>query len=385
MPKVIVSLTSYPKRIHTVYKVIESLWNQKKCADRIILYLSIEEFPQKASDLPKELVEMIEVNGFHIEWVEGNLKSHKKYYDALQQYENDIVITVDDDIKYADTLISDLIESYERFPNAISARRARVILKKEDSLEAYQEWDTYVERYANLLRMDLCAIGVGGILYPPHSATKEWIDKEKIVRLADNQDDLWLKCNELMSGIPVTYVVPTQNDISVEGTQESALSLKNMCQGENDICIDKLCEYMRNNHSEIFNNWFASLMTKEEFVLEKKGYYFSCMQKKFDAMDDIPIYLYGAGKKAEVILQILEEGQLLQRLEAILVSDKQNNPDKLFGLEVKQLDEIDKENAFYVIYGVGKAYQPEVENMLKDYQCNELQLDIAGIVRYYKK
>ena len=74
MPKIIVSFTSYPKRMKTVHKVVESLLNQTICADEIILFLSILEFPQREEDLPVELLNMIGKKGFKIEWVEDNLK-----------------------------------------------------------------------------------------------------------------------------------------------------------------------------------------------------------------------------------------------------------------------------------------------------------------------
>lgn len=385
MQKIIVALTSYPNRIQIVHNVIHSLWQQKRCADEIVLYLSSMEFPNKEENLPKELLEMMGKNGFRIEWVKGNLKSHKKYYNALRQYGNDIVITVDDDIEYADTLIYDLMESYERFPHAISARRARIMLKKADSLEVYHEWDSYVGQYAASPRMDLCAIGAGGILYPPHSATSTWFDRDKIVQLAENQDDLWLKYQELLNGIPVVYWEPTQKDQPIESAKESALTVKNVQQGENDSCIERISEDMKQNHSVLFHNWISSLLPKEEFVLEKKNYYFSKIRKQFEDRKDKPIYLYGAGKVAKQILRILNDGELLFGIEAILVSDKQNNPNELFGIKVRLVEEPDKTKPFYVIYGVGIAYQPEVEKLLQDYPCRRLQLDIAGLVRYYEK
>ena len=50
MQRIIISLTSYPARIHIVYKVIESLIKQKEKADEIILWLSILEFPNQIDD-----------------------------------------------------------------------------------------------------------------------------------------------------------------------------------------------------------------------------------------------------------------------------------------------------------------------------------------------
>ncbi len=384
MSKVIISLTSYPKRIHVVHKVIKSLWNQRICADKIILYLSTEEFPQKATNLPEELLKMVGINGFRIEWVEGNLKSHKKYYYALQKYCDDIVVTVDDDVEYAETLLSDLWESYKRFPNAISARRTRMIQRDDENIMTYNDWDNYYDECSQKQRMDLCAIGVGGVLYPPHCASVLWFEKDKIMELAENQDDLWLKFHEIIDEIPVLYVKPTQVDKQIAGIEETALSLGNICNKENDICIKKMCKYMRMSYPSIYNDWIEKLMTKEEFVLEKKNYYFSYLQKVFNDMKDAPIYLYGAGEKAQVIVRILSDAQVLSELDTIIVSDRQNNPNELQGIKVKKIDEVDKCCFFNVILGVGAAYKLEVKEVLKDYQCKCFELELQGLLRDYK-
>lgn len=384
MQKIVVALTSYPKRINIVHEVIESLWKQKVCADEIILYLCSMEFLNKEAELPKELLFMIGKNGFKIEWVEENLKSHKKYYYALQQYSENIVITVDDDVKYAETLISDLIENYQRFPNSISARRARMIQRGKQKLLPYSEWNNYVDEYFESPRMDLCAIGVGGILYPPHCASDKWFEQEKIFYLAGNQDDLWLKYNEIVDKIPIAYIKPSENDVPIEIAKETALGIKNLYYGENDLCIERLIKYTQNNSIEIFEKWFANLLTKEEYYLKIENYYFSFVRKKFCEIGATPIYIYGAGKLAITFLGILSECQLLSQIKAIVVSDKQNNPAELLGVEVIQLEEMDETEQFSIILCVGNAYLPEIEEKLKDYYCQCYNLEIPEMMQYYK-
>ena len=77
--RIIVSFTSYPPRIKSVHRVVESLYRQTVKADEIILYLSLDEFPKVEAELPEKLRRMIGQGGFRIAWVCGNLKSHKKY------------------------------------------------------------------------------------------------------------------------------------------------------------------------------------------------------------------------------------------------------------------------------------------------------------------
>ena len=56
--QLIVSLTSYPARIHMIHNVIESLINQTYNADKIILWLNPESFPSKETDLPSQLLKL---------------------------------------------------------------------------------------------------------------------------------------------------------------------------------------------------------------------------------------------------------------------------------------------------------------------------------------
>ena len=66
-------------------------------------------------------------------------------------------------------------------------------------------WESAVTEYIGLEKMDLCAVGVNGILYPPGVAKKRWFNLSLIMENAENQDDLWLKFNEVIDGIPVVY------------------------------------------------------------------------------------------------------------------------------------------------------------------------------------
>ena len=129
MQKLLISFTSYPARIKTVYKVVESLWKQRQRADEIVLWLSTEDFPKQWDDLPKSLKSINGQNGFRVEWVNENLKSHKKYLYSLQNRDQ-IVITVDDDTYYDDMMVSTLMESYRKHPYAVSARNVHIITRQ---------------------------------------------------------------------------------------------------------------------------------------------------------------------------------------------------------------------------------------------------------------
>src|SRR5574343_906457 len=104
--KVIVSLTSFPGRVQDVWIVIECLFRQTFKADKIILWLSESQF--NGIELPQRLLDQ-KKRGLEIRFVEDDLKSHKKYIYALNEYKNDYVITVDDDLYYDNQLIENQI------------------------------------------------------------------------------------------------------------------------------------------------------------------------------------------------------------------------------------------------------------------------------------
>lgn len=87
-PKIIVSLTSFPLRIKTIWIVIECLMRQQTVPDKIILWLSKDQF-SGLDALPKRLLNYRD-RGLEIKLREGDLRSHKKYYYMLSENENDV-------------------------------------------------------------------------------------------------------------------------------------------------------------------------------------------------------------------------------------------------------------------------------------------------------
>lgn len=368
-----------------MHKVVESLYRQTVTADEIILYLSVDEFPEAEADLPEALRRLNGQKGFRIEWVQGNLKSHKKYYYALQKYKDAVVITVDDDTIYADTMISELIESYKRFPNAVSARRVRIMIRQDEVLEPYSKWEIEkkLDEYINIPRLDLCAIGAGGICYPALNHDY-WFDEEMILKIAGEQDDLWLKYNELVDNIPVVYTKASQKDITIEDSQISKLTSHNLYGRGNDECIYELSVFWKDQNEKGYRNWFQNLMTWEEYLTEKKKYYSSVYNAVLDRLGGAPLYVLGTGKMAQNLLMILADLGVTQRIEAIIALGKSGNPSDLYGLQVRSLSEINQDEEMGVILDVRRRNREEIIDRLTGYNYQIIELDVRLIERYYR-
>lgn len=109
---IIVSMTTWKKRIDFIEKPIESICNQTAKIYKFYLVLSLKEFPDKK--IPDFIIEYLnKYDFFEILWVENNIKQFKKNLPVLEKYwnRNDVVIfTADDDIYYKENYIATLYD-----------------------------------------------------------------------------------------------------------------------------------------------------------------------------------------------------------------------------------------------------------------------------------
>ena len=105
--RMVVSLTTFPLRIGKVHLTIQSILRQSRPADRILLWLSKEEFPEEAQ-LPANLLRLKE-KGLDIRFCD-NIRSFKKVFYTAQEFENDVTSLAAEDIinKYGTHLLVDV-------------------------------------------------------------------------------------------------------------------------------------------------------------------------------------------------------------------------------------------------------------------------------------
>lgn len=97
--RIIVTMTSWKKRIKYVKHVVQLMKQQTLKPYKIILNLSSDEFINKNKDLPVDLLNEID-DTFEIFWVKENTKVYKKVFPTFDRFPNDIIVSVDDDIEY---------------------------------------------------------------------------------------------------------------------------------------------------------------------------------------------------------------------------------------------------------------------------------------------
>lgn len=221
--QLVVSFTSYAKRIYTVSLMLERLMNQTVKPDRIILYLSKENFPGREKDLPERVLDMCSF-GLELRWCKGDMKSYKKIIPALKEFPNDIIITVDDDLYFDLDLIESLYNSYKKFPNAISAMRTHRIKFEEDgSIAPYSQWEKQYVEEDPMPHMDLLATTGAGTLFPPHIFSEEVCNEKEIMELCPTADDIWIKIMSVKNHIPVVPATKLRKLKYISGTQTETL------------------------------------------------------------------------------------------------------------------------------------------------------------------
>lgn len=244
MEHIVLSLTSYLPRFPTLPLCLSSLFSQTVKPDKIVLYLDRDV---SLSQLPLQVLDFQE-KGLELKITPYCLKSHAKYFFAMQEYPDSIIITVDDDALYEHNLVENLIRSYHKYSKAVSAGRVHRIRLTPDGCPApYLEW----QHECTDLRLpshELLATGVGGVLYPPACFEQDAFDRELFLRLSPCADDLWLKVMELRYDIPVVYAEQNRkHPKTIPGSQEHALYLKNRNEGYNDQYFCQLLDYYQMN------------------------------------------------------------------------------------------------------------------------------------------
>lgn len=188
---VILSVTSFPARIKTVYITIDTLLCQTMKPNKVILYLADSQFPNREKDLPGALVKMRE-RGLEIKFCD-DLRSHKKYYYAMLQHPDKVVITTDDDMYYSSHFVAQLYAKHQEYPNAVVCNWGHEIqFDEKGEIKPYLKWKGGVSGHTKP-SMLLSPVGAEGVLYPSQCADAALFDKTAFRKLVPYADDLWLK------------------------------------------------------------------------------------------------------------------------------------------------------------------------------------------------
>lgn len=203
MPKVIVSVTSFGKKMNNLLpKVMYLLLNKQTFKElKVCLTLNKEDYEMLSNELIKLL---IETNTIDLIIAEKHLKPHLKYFYAMQKYKDLPIITVDDDTILPDTAIEELYNTYLKYPNCICGRQ--VCELRKSNLPIIGSRNVVNDEPPN---HKFLAEGFCGILYPPNCFGEFYNDVEELKKIEDlvTDDDIYLKGLEIRKGIKVKKAI----------------------------------------------------------------------------------------------------------------------------------------------------------------------------------
>ena len=191
--EIIVSLTTYGKRLYEVYLAIESIMQQTMKPNRIILWLSNE---MKDVNIPIFLQKQ-QKRGLEIRYYKDIL-AYKKLIPTMIAFPSAAIITIDDDILFHYDLIENLVNAHLNNPGLVyCARMHRMKLLTSDRLANYSKWEYECNKY------DISPFnfptGGAGALYPPNCFNKEIFNEDVFMNICKYADDIWFKAMALLN------------------------------------------------------------------------------------------------------------------------------------------------------------------------------------------
>lgn len=241
----IVSFTSFPARINDVWQVVECMKRQSLLPEKIILWLSKDNFPTSES-IPQSLWDRVD-DLFTINLVDGDIRSHKKYYYASKEYPNKMIFLIDDDIYYDTDILNRSVKEYKiRGKKSIICNYGYQI--KFNSVEClpYSRWQAID---CKKIGKDLFFGSGGGTLFCPAEMYKDLTNINLALQLTPLADDIWLNSMALKAGL-VKVILPNGPLLTVDIEDNVTLSSVNNGLGRNDEQIRAIKKY----YGDIFNN-----------------------------------------------------------------------------------------------------------------------------------
>ena len=202
--ELVVSMTSFPVRIGKLDRIIRALFEQSLQPRKIVLYLSLDEFPDRV--LPKQLT-ALEDDRFEIRFVEGNLRPYKKLLYALSDFPEASIITVDDDNLYPTDCFARLWAAASANAGAIICVRGRHIEIRNREIMPYLDWPVTRSSRPSFL---IFPVGGWGVLYPPRSLHPIIGRLDLVKEIAPPNDDVWFKAMSLLQDVPCHAIGSTQ-------------------------------------------------------------------------------------------------------------------------------------------------------------------------------
>lgn len=228
--RIIVSMTSYPARLRFVPYTVASMLNQTVKPDKIVVWLGEEEGNRNLPPIFDELKSV----GVEVKY-RPDIKTHTKWYYAFQEYPDDLIVTVDDDVMYENRIIEKLYTAHFRYLGCTPALRVnRMRFDNEANILDY--YDDWIWEYGNrkgMSSIQFLLTGVGGVLHEPNVLCGETLNLDAIKKYCESEDDFWLTLMTILSGRRIVLAddVSHTQGVTIPRSQKTAMWKVNVIQG----------------------------------------------------------------------------------------------------------------------------------------------------------
>lgn len=236
----IVSLTTFPARIDYVWIAIESIIRQEVRPEKIILWLSADQF-DSVDSLPISIRKQQE-RGLEIRIVQGDIKSHKKYYYSFKEFPNKRIILIDDDIIYKSDFVKKLIYTYDLFPNERKVVCCYAMHMKYDNECRLLPYNKWVKEYGESCSDDMFFGSGGGIIGMARDFHADLTNINLATLLTPTADDIWLN---VMARMAKSTIVKIGHGLflPVIIKNNSSLYKSNVMELRNDEQLQKILSH----------------------------------------------------------------------------------------------------------------------------------------------
>ena len=253
-PPVIVSFTSFPARINNVWQVVECILRQSYCPQKVLLWLSKDQFPSYES-IPQTLRER-EGDIFEIRMVDGDIRSHKKYYYVFKEYPDSLVFLIDDDLYYPTDIIERSVKEYQKGESSIICNYGFHVLYDKGKILPYKKW----ERVTSYSTSSNLFFGSGGGTLVDVSKFNRIVKRiDLALQLTPIADDIWLNAIARYSNIRMS-MLKNGSILPINNAADVKLATQNLWDNKNDDQINKVREYFLKNEGILLfedNNSFC--------------------------------------------------------------------------------------------------------------------------------
>jgi hypothetical protein len=234
--ELIVSLTTFGKRIHNVHLVIQTIALQTVLPTKVLLWLDEDEF--EYDDLPLTLIVLLD-KGLEINFCE-NMRSYKKLIPTLIAHPEANVITIDDDILYPLDMIELLVREHKKYPDFIVGHRAhRIKNNTKGKLLPYLQWD--LETQFDGEGYDIFITTGAGTLFPARCFSSEVLNVDAFLDICPNADDIWFKAMSFLNGVKCKKIADSRKYsnrfFTLPDDQDIGLYNSNISEAQNDYQI----------------------------------------------------------------------------------------------------------------------------------------------------